>query len=111
MKPSDFFEYLDLGDLGDNPPWTVEDDLEYVQPVLRTHLLEDLRRGAVDGVKDLSAALGLAQLAHEELEKYGTSGEDMRLDDDEIALVLKALKATLRRLNVPFPNLPFRNFK
>jgi len=89
----------------------VEADSEYVQPVLRTHLLEDVRRGAVDGVKDLNAALGLAQLAHEELEEYGTSGQDMRLDDDEVALVLKALKATLRRLNVPFPNLPFRNFK
>jgi hypothetical protein len=50
----------------------------------------------------------LAQLAHEELEKYGTSG-GTRLDDAEMALVLKALKATLRRLRVPYPGLPFRN--
>jgi len=104
MRPSDFFDYPDFDDFTPGR-W---DDIE---PELRTDLLEELRQGAVKGVKDLDAALGLAQLVHEELEKYGTSGEDMRLDDEDIGLALKALKATLRRLSVPLPDLPFRNFK
>ncbi len=104
MRPSDFFDYPDFDDFTPGR-W---DDIE---PELRTDLLEELRQGAVKGVKDLDAALGLAQLVHEELEKYGTSGEDMKLDDEDIGLALKALKATLRRLSVPLPDLPFRNFK
>jgi hypothetical protein len=99
MKPSDFFTFP--AEVGDS-------EISWGMAPLHTDLLEHLRRGAVDGVKDLGAAIGLAQLAHEELEKYGTSG-GTRLDDAEMALVLKALKATLRRLRVPYPGLPFRN--
>jgi hypothetical protein len=100
MKPNDFFTFPAEAD-GSEAAWGTAP--------LRSDLVEQLRRGAVDGVKDLDAALGLAGLAHEELEKYGTGGGS-RLDDSEMALVLKALKGTLRRLRVSFPDLPFRNF-
>jgi hypothetical protein len=100
MKPTDFFIF---------PAEADDSGVSWGTAPLRADLPEQLRRGAVDGVKDLDAAMGLAQLTHEELEKYGTGG-GARLDDIEMGLVLKALKATLRRLRVTFPDLPFRNF-
>jgi hypothetical protein len=98
MKPSDLFS---VSAIPSHPG--------RIRRRLNTDLLDDFRRGAVYEYSDLEVAIALVRLAHEELEAYGTVGTQ-RLNNDEIDLVLKALRATLRRLNLPFPDLPFRNF-
>jgi hypothetical protein len=50
----------------------------------------------------------LAQLVHDELESYGTNGQQ-RLDEQQMALAIRALNAVLKRLGVQF-ELPCRNF-
>jgi hypothetical protein len=54
------------------------------------------------------SAYGLAQLASEELEEFGTKGEP-RLSNEEITAVLRALRTVLRRLDIDLV-LPFRDF-
>lgn len=76
--------------------------------VLRTDLLERLRRGVVDEFNDLDAALDLLELCHRELTSYATE-RDHKLNDTDISLTLRALKMTLIRLGVN-TDLPFRNF-
>ncbi len=71
-------------------------------------LVESLRKMPVDGYPYIEVAIALLQLAHEELEAYGTAG-GQTLDDGEIATVLRTLRAVLRRLAVDF-DLPYRNF-
>ncbi|MFD1277601.1 hypothetical protein ACFQ51_53850 [Streptomyces kaempferi] len=71
--------------------------------------IERLRTTALDDVTDLDAAYALARIAWTELEAFGTSG-GQRLDDDEIALLLRSLTGVLRRLKTPL-ELPFRDFK
>lgn len=76
---------------------------------LATVRIERLRTTALDDVTDLDAAYALARIAWTELEAFGTSG-GQRLDDDEIALLLRSLTGVLRRLKTPL-ELPFRDFK
>ena len=71
-------------------------------------LVQALRRGPVAGHSDIEAALVLVQLAHEELEAFGTSGGE-KLDDPQFSTVLIALRAVLRRLAIDF-DPPYRNF-
>ncbi|MFF2611767.1 hypothetical protein [Kitasatospora sp. NPDC058046] len=58
---------------------------------------------------DLDAAYALVRIARADLEAFGTSGGEC-LDDDEMAVLLGALPAVLRRLGVGL-SLPFRDFK
>ncbi len=78
------------------------------QVELNVELLNALRRRPVSGREEVSAAQGLVGLVREELESYGTGGGE-RLDDREIALVIRAMEAVLARLAVPL-KLPFRDF-
>jgi hypothetical protein len=66
------------------------------------------RQGPVEGIPDLDAAYDMARLAHSELEAYGTGG-GQQLDDEEMYVLLRRLRAVLRRLGVDF-DPPFRDF-
>jgi hypothetical protein len=82
-------------------PWTVITGLD-------EEFLDELRRKPAAGRDDLEVGIALAQLVHDELESYGTNGHQ-RLDEQQIALAIRALNAVLKRLGVQF-ELPYRNF-
>lgn len=92
MEPDDFFE-------GDG--WHRRLDVA---------LLRLLRRGPLDDVSDLDAALGLTRLAQEGFEQLARFGQ--RLDDDGVAEVLQSQRVVLRRLGIDFrfPIYDFRAF-
>jgi hypothetical protein len=77
--------------------------------VFDTQLVESFRVPPQEGISDLEAAYGLTQLAKDELTAYGTGGGN-RLDDKSISVVLRSLRAILRRLGVR-PDPPFRDFE
>lgn len=72
-------------------------------------LLDALRRGGVDGVSDLDAALALTQQVHDDLMANGTGG-GQELNNTEIGLALRALRATLDRIGIAF-DIPFRDYR
>ncbi len=82
-------------------PWTVITSLD-------EEFLDELRRKPAAGRDDLEVGIALAQLVHDELESYGTNGHQ-RLDEQQVALAIRALNAVLKRLGVQF-ELPYRNF-
>jgi hypothetical protein len=105
MKPSDFFieqEDPDWGISGGDPEdrWITVFDAERV---------EQLRRQPDSMADDIETAYALAQLAHDELLAYGTAGGE-RLSDEELAVVLRSLRAVLNRRGISF-DPPFRDFK
>jgi hypothetical protein len=107
VKPADFF------DVPEPPAWATLDDDPFdigrqMEPVFNEGRVEALRRGPLPGVDDLDAALALASLVHTELASFGTNSQE-KLRDDEMASALKALRAVLRRLALPF-EVPFRDF-
>lgn len=75
---------------------------------LRVDLLEQLRTGTVSGFDDLDVAITLTGLVWDELKAYGTDSAT-RLDDQQIALAQRALKATLHRVDIEL-SFPWRNF-
>ncbi len=75
---------------------------------LNQPLLDGLRRGRVDGLDDLDAALALTQLVHDDLMAYGTGGGE-EVTNTQIGLAMRALRATLTRLGVEI-DLPFRDY-
>lgn len=77
--------------------------------VFNLDLVERLRFVAQEGIRDVDAAYGLTRLAHGELEAFGTGG-GQKLDDEQMSVLLRSLKAVLRRLGVMF-DPPFRDFK
>jgi hypothetical protein len=103
MRIQDLFDSEVRADAGDDP-WGLPPE-----PVmtLRVDLLEATRRGPIPGVDDLDLALPLAQLVHDDLERFATGGGE-RLNDDEMALAIMAVRAVLRRLDLAL-DLPFRN--
>jgi hypothetical protein len=105
MRVSDFFrEEEDPGwDLKGVDPW------KRMRMVLDTDAIDRLRSGPLESAADAEATYSLAQLAHEELVAYGTDGSQ-RLDDAEIAAVLRSLRVVLKRNRVDF-NPPFRDFR
>src|SRR5574337_1243170 len=76
---------------------------------LRVDLLDQLRAGPVAGVDDLDVAIALSGLVWDELKAYGTDGAT-RLDNEQIALAQRALKATLHRIGIEL-DFPWRNFE
>lgn len=76
---------------------------------LRADLLGQLRLGPVAGVDDLDAAIALTGLVWDELKACGTDGAT-RLDEEQIALTQRALKATLQRIGIEL-DFPWRNFE
>ena len=75
MRPDDFF---------------IEADEEGLQP-----------RRPDPGMDDLAVAVGLAQLADDELVCYGTDG-NQTLTNHQMALLIRVLTAVLNRLGVDF---------
>jgi len=78
VRASDFFIEDD-----DDSIWT--DNAVETSPRLNEQLINSLRRGPLETSSDVSAALGLLDLVHEELEAYGTAGNHV-LTDPQIAL-------------------------
>ncbi len=76
---------------------------------LNSSLLEALRSGPLLGHTDVEAAIGLAQLVDDELTANGTGGGGLLTADRDMAAMLAALRASLRRLGVEFA-VPFRNY-
>ncbi|MEU7883485.1 hypothetical protein [Microbispora bryophytorum] len=105
MRPADFF-YEE-----EDPEWAVNglDPWRRFRVVFNAPMVEQLRLRSLDAFSDLAVAQGLAQLAHDELRSFGTDGSQ-RLDDDDITLALRALRAVLKRLDIEF-KIPFRDFK
>lgn len=76
---------------------------------LNTALIDSLRSGPLAGHTDVDAALALAQLVDDELTAYGTDGGGQLSADRDIAAMLVALRAALRRLGIDLV-VPFRNY-
>lgn len=94
MRPDDFF---------------IEADEDGLQPRrLNYDLVDRLRTRPDPSMDDLAVAVGLAQLADDELVCYGTEGNET-LTNPQIALVIRALTAVLKRLGVDFVP-PWRDF-
>jgi hypothetical protein len=103
MNPGDFFIEEE------DPDWEVKGlDPWHTRTVLNSALVDQIRRSQAS-VEDIDAAYGLTQLAHEELEEYGTRGNP-RLTEEEITAVLRSLRAVLKWLEIAF-DPPFRDFK
>lgn len=105
MRRSDFFdETLDPPNF-DVDPW----GMTTYTKVFKQSLVENARRGPVEGRTDVELALGLCDLAHEELRRFATDGDQV-LQNDDMRSVLNSLRAVLRRLSVSF-DLPYRDFE
>lgn len=102
MKPDAFLITVERTDGPDHWPF------DMLGPVVKgnAQLFDALRRAPLEGVDDAEACIALAQLLHRELEAHGTGGSS-RLDDDDMALAVRALRAALGRIGVQF-DLPFR---
>jgi hypothetical protein len=97
MRPDDF--YIDDGSL---------DPCGSPIPRLNIDLIEGLRRAPLPDHDDLEVAVPLARLIHDDLEKYGTSGDE-EMTDAQMRAALLALRAVLARLDIDF-DVPFRDF-
>ncbi|MFJ2757497.1 hypothetical protein ACIO3S_17985 [Nocardioides sp. NPDC087217] len=96
MEPDDLFTDQDEVDPFGSPA------------TLRSDLIKALRSGPIPDDNDLATAVALTRLVHGELTAFGTDGNN-RLDDEEIELCQRALRATLGRHGVML-NLPWRDF-
>ena len=92
MTPEDFFE----------------DDLFSDERLLDTKHLEAVRAGSHIGRSNVEVAVALLRLAHDELEAYGTDG-NQRTDESEIRLILRTSQVLLQRLAISF-DLPFSDY-
>jgi very-short-patch-repair endonuclease len=97
MKPSDFF--IEIPD--DN--WNMHDEFN-------AKMADQLRTGKLSGHSDMDAGYALARLMKTEFTTYGTNQSDVKCTNDDSALAMRALKAVLRRLSVPFEP-PFNDFE
>lgn len=98
MRPDDFFYDA------------VDDPLGFGGSARRfqREMVDALRRGPLPDVPDVESAVALTRLAHDELEAYGTSGDES-LSNGDMREVLVALRAVTQRLGLDF-SLPFRDF-
>lgn len=76
---------------------------------LDSELLQRIRSGVSGSNSDVEAGVGLLRLAHDELEAYGTDGEQ-RTSEDEIRLILRVSRSLLKRMGIAL-NLPFSDFR
>jgi len=100
MRASDFFFELEPDAFGL--------DGEPVSPPLNVELVEALRRGALDGIPDASAAIALLDLVYDQLQGYGTDSSQT-LVDSEIELAIRTLEKVTDRVGVVL-KVPFRDF-
>lgn len=103
MRPDDFFK--SEGVYEDRSGWVPE---FREARSFRGDLLEEARRGPVPEHDDVTLAIGLATLIHEDLERYGTDSSQ-QLTEAELALAVRTLTSVTKRLAVDL-DLPFRNF-
>src|SRR5659263_199998 len=96
VRREDFFE-----ESADAGPWGAR------QRVLNDALLENVFAG-VDARSDVEVAVPLAHLVHDEYELFGTDGTE-EFTNTQARGAMAALRATLRRLDVPFEP-PFSDF-
>ena len=96
MTPSDFFTWVEFPDPDGS------------RRVLDVDLVDSFRLRPRSDITDLEAAYGLAQVARDELVAYGT-GKNNDLNDEGVSIVLRTLRAVLKRLGVSF-DPPFRDF-
>jgi hypothetical protein len=75
----------------------------------RMDVVGSLRAGPLPGDDDLETAASLARLVHAELEEFGTSASVQRLDNNQIAIAQRSLRATLARHGITL-NLPWRDY-
>lgn len=110
MRAADFFveEHVPTSDVSGSDPWGSA-HWPMTRKVFNIALVQRFRLGSLDGVREVDAAYGLVQLAHEQLLLCGTSG-GQALDDAEMVAVVRSLRAVLGRLKIPF-DPPFRDFK
>lgn len=104
MRAVDFFTEVTEPLPPNADPW----DAPRSSLVLDRSLIDQLRRGPVEGRTDIDVAIGLADLVHAQLQGFGTDSSHT-VDDSEISSAILALGAVLRRLTIQF-DLPFRNF-
>lgn len=79
-------------------------------PTFDLELVARIRSGQTTEIDDLEAASALTTLVHDELEEYGTSGQE-QLSNSEMRECLMALRSVLHRLGVTDVTVPFRDFK
>ncbi|WP_228709161.1 abortive infection family protein [Amycolatopsis keratiniphila] len=99
MRATDFFLEAEAG-------FDFEGD--FIRPELNEDLIKALRAGPLEDVADVSAAIGLLDLVHDELESYGTDGSQ-DLNDPQIELAIRTLETVTARAGVPL-EVPFRDF-
>jgi hypothetical protein len=97
VQPSDFFAWMEL-----------PEPFGGSRSVLDADLVDSFRLRPREDISDLDAAYGLSRLAQDELVAFGT-GKHNSLNDEGISIVLRALRAVLKRVSVEF-NPPFRDF-
>lgn len=100
MRASDFLLVVEPDEFGF--------DGELVSRQLDEDLVKALRRGALDGTADTSAAIALLDLVYDQLQRYGTDGSQY-LVDPEIELAIKTLEVVVGRIGVSV-KIPFRDF-
>src|SRR5690242_4073795 len=98
MTPDDLFEEPEYDWLSDSS----------TSPQLKSGLLDQLRRGHVDGVDDTDVAEALALLLHSEFMAYGTGGGE-RLNDPSVRMALRSLRSICSRIGVTV-NIPWQDF-
>ncbi len=82
-------------------PW------DAMHEVFDIEVVNAIAKGKIDQADDLDVAQALARLVHDELRAYGTDSTN-KLNDEQLADALKALRAVLHRVGVTQP--PFRDF-
>lgn len=100
VRPDDFFVETQV-----HAPWGPRPG---AGRELDTDLLTELRAGPVHDHGDVEVAVGLARLAHEELEKYGTDNTQ-ELTEQGIREALTILRVVLHRVGLDL-DLPFRDY-
>jgi hypothetical protein len=90
VRPEDFFTYEEDDFLG----------FSVSRPQFDRALVAEIRRGPLEDRGDAEVAVALARLIHDELEVYGTSG-DQALKDPEMREALVALNSITRREDAP----------
>jgi hypothetical protein len=97
VRPSEFYVSVEFPELGGT------------RTVLDASLVDSFRLQPKEGVRDLDAAFAIARLAYDELVAYGTGGSS-NVPDENLSIVLRSLRAVLRRLGIDF-DPPFRDFQ
>lgn len=88
----------------DTSPWGTRETTR-----LHTELLDQIAAAPSSTWSDLEVAKALAELTHDEYQKYGTNGSE--LDNTEARKLLTTLRAVLARIGMRSVELGFRDFE